>query len=94
VFLFADGSVQTITDAVPVDAFRNLLTIADGMSTDRNRLPTLAGDAAGGPTIAVIRIESTAAGPLARLSQEPAPQAPAGDLSIPVPTAPRAPTPR
>jgi hypothetical protein len=94
VFLFADGSVQTITDAVPVDAFRNLLTIADGMPTDRNRLPTLAGDAAGGPTIAVIRIESTAAGPLARLSQEPALQTPAGDLSIPVPTAPRAPTPR
>lgn len=74
-FLFADGSVQTFTDACPPDSFRTLLTIADGIPVDRFALPSLDGGSGGGPKTPVLTIETTAKGPVAKLRMEPIPAA-------------------
>jgi hypothetical protein len=70
VFLWADGSVQTILDSVPAETFRTVLTIGDGIPVDRSRIPTLDPSDSGRSTVPVIRIEQTKEGPLARITQE------------------------
>jgi hypothetical protein len=98
-FVFADGSVVSITSDVKPEMFNALLSISDGIPVDRGSVPGI-DPSAGRATMPVFRIVKGEKGVVAEFSQEEAPppdpsafRGAPGAIGRPAPVRVRPPTP-